>query len=293
MPITPGVYRIKNAESGTYMTLTSGAANTTVVCAQAAAGDKKSLWRVVASNGKYKLKNLEFSKEVLVSETVYAFGADSGHEWNIEDATGGAKYIDTGIEGVILELEKSTNKVQMCPVNNTKKQHWVFETAPDPDQGSGGGDNGSGNESYEPRPDAYHIPTGTYVIRNVKAGTVVDLERSTGGENVRVFGYQQNGGANQKWEIRPSGVAPAVSILCVATSKYAAYPAFTSGTTLRSSSQAQEYFIIPADKGFYISSVNKPGYVYDLTGGSSANETEIRLVRNYGLDHQKWLFEAV
>jgi hypothetical protein len=74
----------------------------------------------------------------------------------------------------------------------------------DPNQSSGGGNTGGGDSgdtgdaNYQPRPDAYHIPEGTYVIRNLKARTVVDLERSTGGENVRVFGYQENGGANQK-----------------------------------------------------------------------------------------------
>ncbi|CAE6433910.1 hypothetical protein RSOLAG1IB_07309 [Rhizoctonia solani AG-1 IB] len=300
MSVQPGVYRIKNVETGKYIVLTSGANNTTITGAAAAAGDKKALWRVVSSGGKFKLKNLEFNKECNISETIYAFGSDSGYEWNIESTGSGSHFIDTGIEGVILELDKASNKVQMSPSNGSKNQHWIFETAPDPNQSSGGGNTGggdggdTGDANYQPRPDAYHIPEGTYVIRNLKARTVVDLERSTGGENVRVFGYQENGGANQKWQIKPSGKAPAVSILCVATSKYAAFPDFKANTTLRSSSQPQEFFIIPADKGaFYIVPINKQGYVWNLTGGSSTNETEIRTVHNYGVDEQKWLFERV
>ncbi|ELU37041.1 hypothetical protein AG1IA_08927 [Rhizoctonia solani AG-1 IA] len=102
------------------------------------------------------------------------------------------------------------------------------------------------------------------------------------GDNVKIFGYGANGGANQKWEVKRSGVAPAVTLRCVATDKYAAFSALKSGTELRSSSTTQEYFILP-----------KPGYVYDLTDGSSKDETPIKLVINYGLDHQKWLFERV
>ncbi|KAF8698275.1 hypothetical protein RHS03_07575, partial [Rhizoctonia solani] len=303
MSLSAGVYRIKNVDSGTYLVLPSSAKDTVIVCAAAPATDKKSLWRLVPSGTKFKLKNLEFNQECTIQGTTYAVAAASGYEWNFLSAGGGAHYIDSGINGVVIQKQKSSDKAELGAVTGANHQKWVFETAKDPESGSGGGGGGEGGggggggggevEPYDPREDALHVPEGTYVIENVQSGTVIDLERMIPGDNVKIFGFGSNGGANQKWEVKRSGVAPAVTLRCVATSKYAAFSTLKSGTELRSASTAQEYFIIPADKGYYITTVKKPGYVYELTEGSSKDETPIKLVINYGQDRQKWLFKRI
>ena len=42
------------------------------------------------------------------------------------------------------------------------------------------------------------IAPGTYTLKNVKTGTVLDLSGGHGDEGADVFGYQHNGGNNQK-----------------------------------------------------------------------------------------------
>ncbi|KAG8709253.1 hypothetical protein FRC11_005741, partial [Ceratobasidium sp. 423] len=173
--------------------------------------------------------------------------------------------------------------VQLKLDKSQKNQRWIFEPASNPDQGT---------EPQLPLPGDYPISPGIYVLKNVKTGTVIDLDGAKGGENVRIFGFQANGGANQKWNIQPGNEPPNVTIRCFATDTYAAYSAFEQGATLRSSAQPHEYIITPADKGFYISPVQKPDYVLDLSGAGEANETEICLWAKHTGDHQKWYFGA-
>ncbi|KAH7337930.1 hypothetical protein B0J17DRAFT_660069 [Rhizoctonia solani] len=176
-------------------------------------------------------------------------GEPNGHSWFIRAGTGDERIIHTGINNVIMEAVK----VQLKIDKSQKNQRWIIEPL---------------------RP----VLPGAYVIKNVRTGTVIDLERSTKGEGVKIFGFQPNGGINQKWNIQPGSKAPTVAIRSVATDAYAAYPALEKGENLRSSNKSQEYIISPADKGFH--------------GAGEANETEICLWIKHDGDHQKWYFEA-
>ncbi|CEL61495.1 hypothetical protein RSOLAG1IB_12466 [Rhizoctonia solani AG-1 IB] len=262
-----GAYRIKNAETGTYMTMTSTGTKTSIVCAQADKEDKKSLWRLVATrDGKYKLRNLEHNLEAHTGQDFSMIGEPNGHSWFVRDGTGGEKIIHTGNNEVILELVKATKKVQLKVDKSQKNQRWIFETI-------------------------YLVAPATYVIKNVKTGTVMDLEGAKEGEGVRIIGFHKNGSANQKWNLQP-GDGINMTICSAATNTYAGYPTFEQGATLRSSAKPHNYSIIQADKGFYIAPVEKPDHVLDLSGAGEADNTEICLWAKHGGDHQKWHFET-
>ncbi|CAE6503566.1 unnamed protein product [Rhizoctonia solani] len=283
MAAYPGVYRIKNVETGTYMTMTSTGTKTSIVCSEAGERDKQSLWRLVAvSGGKHKLRNLEHNLEAHTGQDFYMIGEPNGHSWLIRNENGDERIIDSGNHNVILEGVKATKKVQLKLDKSQKNQRWIFEPASDPDRDT------------EPQlpPGDYPVSPDIYILKNVKTGTVMDLDGAKEGENVRIFGFQANGGTNQKWNIQPGSKAPSMTIRCLATDTYAAYPAFEQGATLRSSAQPHEYDITSADKGFYISPVQKSDYVLDLTGAGEADETEICLWVKHTGDHQKWYFEA-
>jgi hypothetical protein len=64
-------------------------------------------------------------------------------------------------------------KVQLKVDKSQKNQRWIFETI-------------------------YLVAPATYVIKNVKTGTVMDLEGAKEGEGVRIIGFHKNGSANQK-----------------------------------------------------------------------------------------------
>lgn len=262
-----GAYRIKNVETGTYMTMTSTGTKTSIVCTQAEEGDKKSLWRFVPTReGKYKLRNLEHNLEAHTGPDFSMIGEPSGHSWLVKDGTGNEKIIHTGTNEVILELVKATKKVQLKVDKSQKNQRWIFETV-------------------------YLVAPGSYFIKNVKTGTVMDLEGGKEGEGVKIIGFEAKGTANQKWELGP-GDGVNVTIRNAAISAYAGYPTFNQGAVLQSSSKPQNFSITLADNGFYISPPEKPDHVVDLSGAGQANGTEICLWIKHGGDHQKWRFEA-
>jgi len=282
-----GIYRLKNVGTGYYLTMTTATPDQPVVAAQTEPGDKKSLWRITsAPDGTYKFKNEEHNLELLrPAKSVSIYGAQEGFAFYITGPDDARRIRSKATGGTILQQEpKGTKKDQIISaieVSGGTHQQWIFEKVQD---------------VTEPQPKPESNPCtkpGKYVIRNVKSGTVVDLEKMIPGDNVKIFGFQGNGGTNQQWDIRPSANVPFMTLLCVATTKYATHPTPKDGESLLSSGQAQECVIIPADKGFYIGPVQKPGYVWTLQGGSSANETPILLSINHGRDDQKWRFEAV
>ncbi|KDN37496.1 hypothetical protein RSAG8_10095, partial [Rhizoctonia solani AG-8 WAC10335] len=290
-----GIYRLKNVGTGYYLTMTTAEPEQPVVCAQTQPGDKRSLWRITsAPDGAYKFKNEEHNLELQrPTKSVSIYGAPEGFAFYITGPDNARKIRSKATRGTILQQEPSGRKKDQITsaVEDSAATHqqWIFEKVQDdPNPGPGPGP----GPQPGPEPNPCTKP-GKYVIRNVKSGTVVDLEKMTPGDNVKIFGFQGNGGENQKWDIQPSATSPHMTLLCVATTKYATHPTPKEGESLLSSGQAQECFIIPADKGFYIGPVQKPGYVWTLRGGNSANETPILLSMNHGLDEQKWRFEAV
>ncbi|CAE6503535.1 unnamed protein product [Rhizoctonia solani] len=264
MATFPHVYRIKNVGSGHYLALTTATPKDPIACLPTQPDDKKGLWRIVSlPNGAYRIKNEENGLEVdrpTNSLRISSNSDGSGYAFYLSGPDTARKIRATATGGTVLQHEKANTQVVSARDNaSEKQQQWIFETAK----------------------------------WNVKTGSVIDLEKCIPGDNVKIFGYGANGGENQKWDIQPSGTSPHMTLRCLATNKYATFSDFNAGTSLRSSGQPQECLIIPANRGFYISPVPGPGYVYDLTNGNAADETLITPVINHGLDHQKWHFIAV
>jgi len=137
------------------------------------------------------------------------------------------------------------------------------------------------------------LPPGTYTLRNVKTGTVLDLSHGEANEGADIFGYDANGGNNQKWQLQPTGQGQNMTLSNLQARSYASFPgqSFAQGIIVKGSSQPQEYVISAADKGFYISPVQQPGYVLDLVHGSDKNGTKVCVWQNNQQDNQKWYFE--
>ncbi|KAG8785674.1 hypothetical protein FRC12_017291 [Ceratobasidium sp. 428] len=137
------------------------------------------------------------------------------------------------------------------------------------------------------------VSPGTYILKNVKTGTVIDLNRGQANEGADVFGYDHNGGNNQKWQIQPTGHGQNFTIRNLETNTYAAFPgqSFAQGVLVKASSQPQEYTFAAADKGIFICPTQQPGYVLDLVHGSEKNGTKICVWQNNQQDNQKWYFE--
>jgi len=137
------------------------------------------------------------------------------------------------------------------------------------------------------------VPPGTYTLKNVKTGTVLDLSHGESNEGADIFGYDHNGGNNQKWLVQPTGQGQNITIRNVESNSYASFPgqSFAQGVLVKGSTQPQEFTIAAADKGFYISPTQQPGYVLDLVHGSDKNGTKVCVWQNNQQDNQKWYFE--
>ncbi|KAF8686932.1 Ricin-type beta-trefoil, partial [Rhizoctonia solani] len=276
MSTYPGSYRIKNVETGTYLTMTSTGSKTSVTCAQSESGDKKSLWQLVpARDGKFKLKNVEHNLEAQTGQDFAMVGELKGHSWFIRDGTSGQKIIHTGKSNFVLEFVKVilappffVAVLQLKADKSQKSQRWTFESA-------------------------YAVPLAVYVIKNVKTGTVMDLAGAREGAGVQIFGYSFNGGGNQKWDIKPGTGPLDITIRSVLTNAYAAYPTAQQDENLQTSLEPQEFVITAADKGYYISPVKRSDQVIDLAGADAADGTRICLWVKENSDHQKWYFEQV
>jgi len=273
----PHTYRLRNVQSGTFMTL--GAQQGRPIVGQSSANDEKSMWKIVpVSTGGYKLKNEASGLEAHMDGASGGklFGAPSGTVWAIQKTANNELVIQAYVRDTyVVELDQGKPNngavIRLVPNKSTKNQLWVIDIA-------------------KPE-ERYPFAPGIYIIKNVHTGTVIDLERGAPGEGINIFGFQLNNGANQKWDIQGSGNGSNMTIRSVATGMYAAYPSFEQGAILRSSAQPHEYIVTPADKGYYFAPVQKPDHVVDLTKGLETNETEICLWIKHTQDHQKWYVE--
>ncbi|KAG8739582.1 hypothetical protein FRC10_005410 [Ceratobasidium sp. 414] len=265
----PDTYRLRNAQSGTFMTL--DVIQGRPIVGQSTANDEKSIWKIVpVSTGGYKLKNEASGLEAHMDGASGGklFGAASGTVWSIQKTANNELAIQAYARNTyVVELDQ----IRLVPNKSAKNQLWIIDIA-------------------KPQ-ERYPFPPGIYVIKNVKTGTVIDLQRGAPGEGISILGFQFNDGANQKWDIQGSGNGSNMTIRSVATGAYAAYPSFEQGALLKSSAQPHEYIVTAADKGYYFAPVQKPDHVVDLTKGFEADETEICLWIKHTQDHQKWYVE--
>ncbi|CAE6450038.1 unnamed protein product [Rhizoctonia solani] len=156
----------------------------------------------------------------------------------------------------------------------------------------------SGSLSPDQRPcscnsqHSFVVPPGTYFIKNVMTGTLIDLRSSGREEGTVIQSWSYVGGNNQKWKLESSGYGQSVILRSVHANSYiwVPYQLHAQEILTKASFTAQQWVISNADRGFYISPVQYPEYVLDLFYGSSANSAKIGLWKNLQADNQKWYF---
>jgi hypothetical protein len=330
MTIVPGTYRIKNAESWT--TFDQSRKNHNVIHGWQERTDQQNQhWYVqpLGGDGAFHIKNVETGQYASVdggynSSKIHASGNPS--TWYLPQEGDGSVFITLAGTNYVVDLDmgKKDNgtTIHLWEKTGAKQQKWFFEKINDnsgqhqqpyqqqphqqqqpPQQ--------QPQQTYQPPPQQQQQPPqqpqqpqqpqeppcpvspGTYFLKNVKTGTVIDLSRGESNEGADVFGYDHNGGNNQKWQLQPSGHGQRMTLRNVQTNTYASFPgqSFAQGVLVKASNQAQEYTIVAADRGFYIQPVQQPGYVLDLVHGSDKNGTKICVWQNNQQDNQKWYFE--
>ncbi|KAL5632009.1 hypothetical protein ACGC1H_000136 [Rhizoctonia solani] len=137
------------------------------------------------------------------------------------------------------------------------------------------------------------VSPGIYFLKNVMSGTLVSLYGGSTEEGAEITGYDFSGGSYQKWQLQLTSHGQNVTLRNVQTSTYLWFrgQSFIPSFPVISSYQSQEYVIAAADRGFYISPAQQPGYALSLLRGSGQNGTEIAIWHNSQQDNQKWHFE--
>ncbi|CAE6448131.1 unnamed protein product [Rhizoctonia solani] len=113
-------------------------------------------------------------------------------------------------------------------------------------------------------------------------GTLISVRNGSTDEGAEVSGFDPNGGNHQKWQLQTAGYGQNMTLHNVQTNTYLWFRAqsFVPSFQAKSSRQSQEYIIIPASCGFYISPAQQPGYALSLLHGSEQNGAEVQYSLN-------------
>lgn len=145
---------------------------------------------------------------------------------------------------------------------------------------------------------------GSYVIRNINSGLVLDVKNGEAGNGAAVQQYEANGTKAQKWFIRDSGggyyIQSALGnwVLDVSNGSTA------DGTPITlhapNGSDAQKYMLASGDsdpvvtcKTLKISSAADSRLVFDIDNASSANNARLQIFEGNGSDAQGFRFSEV
>ncbi|KAB5589228.1 hypothetical protein CTheo_7338 [Ceratobasidium theobromae] len=320
MTLSPGTYRIKNAKSYTVLDLSRKEGNQIHGWQEHNQGNQH--WFVQRSGNGFVFKNVESGQYAYVERGgngVRLHGSNNSTTWRVQQENDEWFIFLDGTNYVVdLDMGHKENgtTIHLWDKTGAKQQRWYFEKINDNSGGQAYQQpppqqqyNPPPQQQYNPPPQQPHYPppqqpqqppqqqgpvaAGIYFIKNVKTGTVFDLSRGEANEGADIFGYDHNGGNNQKWQVETTGHGQNVKIRNLQAGTYASFPgqSFAQGVLVKASSQAQEYIITAADRGFYVSPAQQPGYVLDLARGSKENGTKICVWQNNQQDNQKWYFE--
>ncbi|KAH7325163.1 ricin B lectin domain-containing protein [Rhizoctonia solani] len=140
------------------------------------------------------------------------------------------------------------------------------------------------------------LPAGTYTLKNVSTGTVLDLWDGRSDEGTAIQGFNSHGGDNQKWRLKWTGKGNQVTLQNV---KGGTYVGIESSNNIQNSVKvvgsktAVPLIVVAADKGFAIEAADHRLFVLDLKESNPANETPVIYFNNNATDNQKWYFEKV
>jgi len=314
--VSPGTYRIRNAKSHTIFDLSRKEGHE--IHGWQEHDQNNQHWYLQRSGDGWFIKNVESGTYASVSGNNNGSklrGSGNPFTWNLIQS-GDDYFIGVPGDNHVADLDMGRQDngatIHLWDRTGAQQQKWKFEKISDnPGQSEGGGYQPP-QQQYQPPPQQPYQPPpqqpqqpqqppqqpcpvspGTYVLKNVKTGTVFDLSRGMANEGADIFGYQSNGGNNQKWQVQPTGHGQNMTIRNLETNTYAAFPnqSFQQGILVKASSQPQEFTLTAADRGIYISPAQQPGYVLDLARGSDENGTEICVWQNNQQDNQKWYFE--
>ncbi|KAG9079660.1 hypothetical protein FS749_008329 [Ceratobasidium sp. UAMH 11750] len=128
----PGTYRLRNAQSGTFMTMDIKQGQP-ILDYQAGEKDKKSMWQIVpVSTGGYKLKNVEYGLEAHMDGASGGklFGAPSGTVWSIRKTLTNELEIQAYVRNTyVVELDQDGAIIRLVQNKSTKNQRWVIDIA--------------------------------------------------------------------------------------------------------------------------------------------------------------------
>jgi len=308
--VQPGVYRLRNVKSGTYLDASSKKQNVVHGWDSRPDSDNQK-WDIQKKGNKFTIKNVGNGDYINVWKTDNSTDVkvkDNATPVRFEEHDGAyAIYLDDS-EGVI-DLDRGDNDngtaVNVWKFTGAQQQLWRLE-------GSGGGGGGqhsgsqSGAQPYNPRgesssggnrpaqapPSSYRgaVNPGTYFIRNVHTGTALDLAGGASADGTRVIGYAVGSGSNQQWILQ--GGFQGYTIKNEQSNTYASYQKHempADGILLTGNNNPVEWDVKQADQGYQIFLAGT-NLVLDLASGDASDGAKICLWTNNGGNNQKWNF---
>ncbi|CUA74394.1 hypothetical protein RSOLAG22IIIB_11188 [Rhizoctonia solani] len=308
MIIAPGVYRIRNAKTKTIFDLSREKGFKIHGFGQHDGANQH--WFVQQSGEGVTLKNVEsghYAYTTSLQNGSKLFGSGNFSVWDLSrDGNENEWTISFPGTNYIIELksgsEANGTAIQLWNKTGEIYQKWIFEKL---------------NEwqlqpSYyhQPLPQQYqytqrsfqpvyqqllpsHVSPGTYFLRNVMSGTLINLDAGTLNEGAEITGHNHNGGNHQKWQLQPTGHNQNVTLRNEQANTYLWFQSqsFVPSVLVKSSYDPQEYIISAANRGFFISPAQQPNHAISLFHGSTANGTKIGVWYNEQQDNQKWYFD--
>lgn len=145
---------------------------------------------------------------------------------------------------------------------------------------------------------------GSYVIRNVNSGLVLDVQNAVAGNGAVVQQYATNGSDAQRWLIRDSGSGYYIQsalgnwVLDINGASTADGAAITLYTP--NGSDAQKFMLASANTGLVptgdtvkIASAANPSLVFDIENGAIGNLARLQIYAENGSDAQSFSFDEV
>ncbi|CCO31531.1 hypothetical protein RSOLAG1IB_09426 [Rhizoctonia solani AG-1 IB] len=137
----------------------------------------------------------------------------------------------------------------------------------------------------------HSLPAGTYMLKNVSTGTVLDLWNGQSAEGTAIQGFRSHGGDNQKWRLKYTGKGNQATLQNVKSGTYVGTQSnIQNSVKVVGSKTAVPLIIVAADKGFAVEAANHRLFVLDLKESNPANETPVIYYNNNATDNQKWQF---
>lgn len=141
---------------------------------------------------------------------------------------------------------------------------------------------------------------GTYVIRNVGSGLVLDVQGAAAGNGAIVQQFEENGTPAQKWLLRDSGDGYYLQSMLGNWVLDISGASTADGTNITlyspNGSAAQKFMLASADSDLVteepvrIASAANENFVFDVEGGSKDNSARLQIFEKNNTDAQVFIF---